>query len=112
MLNYEQLSNVAHLIANHVHTSCPGINCKECEKYGGWCTLSEMAESLLNSGCIVNKNDNCVEAVAKTIAVNRGYGCKPTDSCAKCSCCRTVGCVPYNIAEMLIENGFGKVGGR
>ena len=110
-MNHQQLSDVAHLIAKHLHRTCPGTDCRECENYAGFCTPSEIAESLLHSGYTTTaktKNNVVVEEMAKTIAATRGYGCKDTDSCAKCMCCRTIGCIPYDVAEMLNKNGFGK----
>ena len=110
--NKEQMSAMAHVIAAKLRTPCANIECTECDKYGGWCTPSEMAEALAVSGYVkqdhVDNDEKALFEMAKLIAVTRGYGCKPTDQCSKCTCCRTVGCIPYDVAEELQNNNFGK----
>lgn len=50
-----------------------------------------------------------VEDLAKKIALARGYGCNSQDCCSKCSCAKVVGCIPFDIAECMIQAGYRKV---
>ena len=48
-----------------------------------------------------------IETIAKTIGVVKGYGCKEDDNCQRCIC-RSVDCLPYELAQVLFASGYRK----
>ena len=121
-IDQTHLYETSKAIAEAIRTGCPAnITCETCNcPYG--CMAMEIAHQVIASGYArTNKRAKkstmqCntmrafVEELAKTIAVARGYGCNSQDCCAKCSCAKTVGCVPLDIAEYLIAAGYRKEG--
>ena len=49
-----------------------------------------------------------IEEMAKLIAVKRGYGCNEQDHCDMSCQVFKVGCIPYEDAEILYNEGYRK----
>ena len=114
----EKIYEVAKTIATSVYSKkCCEEGCVKCPNNGD-CTPMEMAYHVVGAGYVLcekknesyfEKHGNCVEALAKTIAFARGYGCTDEHSCSRCSCaCTMIECIPLAIAKQLIAVGYEK----
>jgi hypothetical protein len=109
---------IAKIIATTTYRKkCCEDGCSNCDENGA-CTPVEMAWAIVGVGYELNTNAQSairegdashIEDLAKTIASSRGYGCTSSDSCAKC-CCQSLECVPFGIAEILLQAGCMKKG--
>ena len=113
-----ELYTTAKHIAEVLRTGCPkDATCAVCTHD---CMAMDIAQQVVAYGYKrINKKAKkstmqCktmrafIEEMAKDIALVRGYGCNSQDCCEKCSCAKVVGCVPFDIAEYLIMQGYRK----
>lgn len=114
----EKVYEAAKTIATAVYSKkCDEDGCAKCSNNGD-CTPMEMAYHIVGAGYVLGKKKNksyCekysgrIEALAKTIAFARGYGCDDEHSCSHCYCASTIiECIPLTIARNLIAAGYEK----
>lgn len=114
-IEYEAIYEAAKIIAGNRGGKCNGNKCENCDHDCMYLEFAHLAHALGYRRTESRVKNNImksvpflgmVEALAKALAANRGYGCNDYDCCFKCICCGD--CIPRDIAKHLIQNGYRK----